>query len=66
MAQLFDIRCKLDQFIAERKLDKITVYGDIGLKAGFLVSLLRGNTPDDEAKLLKFRKAAQEVLHMSF
>ncbi|MGA2736210.1 MAG: hypothetical protein ABSG65_02045 [Bryobacteraceae bacterium] len=63
MGQLFDSRCKLDQLIADRKLDKINVYGEIGLKAGFLVSLIKSATPDDQAKLMKFRKAAQETLH---
>jgi hypothetical protein len=56
----------LDQYIRERKLDQINVYGDVGLKAGFLVSLIRSTTPDDEAKLQKFCKAAQEVLHVKW
>jgi hypothetical protein len=63
MGRLFDSRCKLDQLIGERKLDKINVYGEVGLKAGFLVSLIKATTPDDEAKLQKFFKAAQEILH---
>lgn len=62
MGQLFDSRCRLDQIIRDRKLDQIKVYGEIGLKAGMLVSLLKAATPDDEAKLQKLRKAAQEVL----
>ena len=65
MGQLFDSRSKLDQVIRERKLDQINVYGEIGLKAGFLVSLIKSTTPDDEAKLQKLRKAAQEVLHLT-
>ena len=63
MGQLFDTRCRLDQIIRDGKLDQIRVYGDVGLKAGFLVSLIKATTPDDEAKLQKFRKAAQEVLN---
>jgi hypothetical protein len=66
MGKLFDSRCKLDQLIGERKLDKINVYGEVGLKAGFLVSLIKSTTPDDETKLLKLRKAAQEILQVSF
>jgi hypothetical protein len=65
VGQLFDSRSRLDQLIRERKLDQIKVYGDIGLRAGFLVSLLRPATPDDEAKLQKFRQAAQEVLQVT-
>ncbi len=65
MGQLYDSRCKLDQVIRERKLDQINVYGEIGLRAGFLVSLIRATTPDDDAKAQKFRKAAQEVLKVS-
>ncbi len=64
MGQLYDTRCRLDQIIKERKLDQINIYGDIGLKAGLLVSLIKSGTPDDDAKLQKLRKAAQEVLHM--
>jgi hypothetical protein len=62
MGQLFESCTRLDQIIRERKLDQIKVYGDVGLKAGFLVSLIKATTPDDEAKLQKFRKAAQEIL----
>jgi len=65
MGQLFDTRCKLDQLIRERKLDQINVYGEVGLKAGLLVSLIKSNTPDDGAKLQKLRNAVQEVLHLA-
>jgi hypothetical protein len=65
VGQLFDCRSKLDQVIRERKLDQIKVYGDIGLKAGFLISLIKSATPDDDVKIEKFRKAAQEVVRVS-
>jgi hypothetical protein len=65
MGQLFESRTRLDQIIRERKLDQIKVYGDVGLKAGFLVSLIKAATPDDDAKLQRLRRAAQEVLQAS-
>ena len=64
MGQLFDGRCRLDQLIHERKLDPIHIYGEVGLKAGMLVSLIKSSTPDDPAKLQKLRKAAEDVLHV--
>jgi hypothetical protein len=66
MGQLFDSRCRLDQIIRDRKLDQIKIYGEIGLKAGLLVSLLKSSTPDDDAKLQRLRKAAQDVLGVPF
>jgi hypothetical protein len=61
---LFDGRCKVDQIIRERKLDQIDIYGQIGLKAGLLISLIKATTPDDDAKAQKLRKAVQEVLQV--
>jgi hypothetical protein len=63
---LYDLRVLIDNKIKADGLDEITVRGEIGLRAGRLVSLISPRTPDDPVALAKLRQAAKDVLHMSF
>lgn len=65
MGKLYDAKCKLDQIIQDRKLDLTETRGKIGLKAGFLLSLVNQGTADDDAKLQKLTLAAKEILGVS-
>jgi len=62
MGKLFETRERIDRIIAARKLDPFKTRGAIGMRIGFLVSLITAETPDDEVKLTKLRAAAEEVL----
>lgn len=65
MGWLYDARQKIEKAIDEKKLDPVKVKGAIGLKAGFLISMISQSTADDPAKADKLKKAAQEVLGLS-
>lgn len=62
MGQLYDAKVRLDQLIQQKNLDPVQVKGQIGMKAGFLLSLVSANTPDDPAKLEGLRRAVRDVL----
>jgi hypothetical protein len=65
MGKLYVIKEAIEKTIADQKLDRFTVLGQIGFKSGQLLSLLRPETPDDPAKIEKLQQAAREVLGIS-
>ncbi len=65
MGRLYDTRMSIQKIIDDKGLDKASVCGSIGLKAGMVLSLLRPDTPDDEVKMERLRTAAKEVLGVS-
>lgn len=62
MGRLHDMVVQIDQIIAERGLDPFKTKGEISLKAGFFLSLVFENSPDEEDKIQAVREAAREVL----
>ena len=64
MGVLYDLKAKIEKVITEKKLDGSAVRGKIALQAGFLVSLISANSPDDPAKIDKLRKAAESVMQL--
>jgi hypothetical protein len=64
MSVLFDLKTKIEKAITEKKLDGAAVRGKIALQAGFLVSLIAANSPDDPVKIDKLRKAAESVMQL--
>jgi hypothetical protein len=63
MGQLYETKVRIDQIIQERNLDQANIRGKIGMQAGFLLSMLSPQTPDDPDKLVRLRKAAEAVLN---
>jgi hypothetical protein len=66
MSLMYELRVLIDNRIKADGLDEITVRGEIGLRAGRLVSLISPRTLDDPAALAKLRQAAKEVLNIVF
>jgi hypothetical protein len=64
MGILYDLKAKIEKTIADKKLDGAAVRGKIALQAGFLVSLIAPNSPDDPTKIDKLRKAAESVMQV--
>lgn len=64
MSVLYDMKTKIDKAITDKKLDAAAMRGKIALQAGFLLSLISPNTPDDAAKIDKLRKAAESVMQL--
>jgi hypothetical protein len=65
MAVLYDLRMAIEKKIEADHLDATHVRGQIGLKAGKLISLISPNTPDDPVVIGKLRSAAREVLGLN-
>lgn len=62
MGKLYDTIQHIEQVIAQRRLHAFRTRGFIALKAGFSLALIEAGTPDDEVKLARLRRAADEVL----
>jgi hypothetical protein len=64
MSKLYDARLKVEKLLTEQKKGDVTeLRGKIGMKIGFLLSLVTPTSPDDAARLERLRKAVEEVLH---
>lgn len=64
MGLLYQARLAIEKTIAERSLDPNKMKGQIGLRVGTTVSLIKEDTPDDRAILKKLQAAAKEVLNI--
>ena len=62
MSLLFETVRKIEDVIAEQRLDPYRTKGQIALRAGFSLSLIKATTPDDQARLTRLKDAAQAVL----
>jgi hypothetical protein len=62
VGQLYQATLQVDRIIRERKLDPAEVKGQLSLRSGLLLSLVREDTPDDPVKLEKLRDAVRKVL----
>ncbi len=59
---LWDLRCKLDELIAARKLDKFDTYGKVTLQTGQLVPRITATTVGTPEQVEKLRAAIGRVL----
>jgi len=62
VGKLYDYAQRIEEHIQRNNLDVFTTRGAIGMKAGFIVSLITPNDPDDPVKIEKLRNAVQSVL----
>ena len=65
MSQLYQMRMRVEEKIKADRLDPMQIKGQIGLKAGLLVTLISVNTPDNPESIAKFKKAAKEILNLA-
>jgi hypothetical protein len=59
---LWDLRCKLDELAAAKKLDKFEVYGKVTLLTGQLIPRINATTAGTPEQVEKFRAAIAKVL----
>lgn len=59
---LWDLRCKLDELAAAKKLDKFEVYGKVTLLTGQLIPRINATTAATPEQVEKFRAAIAKVL----
>lgn len=69
MGKLYDARLQIEKMIERQKLDPFKIKGMISLQAGFILSTVDADTPDDPKKLEKLKaivkKILGETLHVS-
>ena len=65
MGVLYDLKISIDKKISMDGLDSMKLRGQIGLRAGRLLSLIAPNTPDDPVAVAKLRSAAKEFLNVT-
>lgn len=64
MSQTYEAKRKVDQIIADRRLNEAEVKGKLSLKSGMLLAFIKPDSPDDPVKLEKLRAAARELLQI--
>lgn len=62
MGQFYETVRKIDETIEHRGLPAYRYRGLIALKAGFSLTLVQPDTPDDPDKIATLRRAARDVL----
>ena len=62
MGQLYQAVRSIEQVIARKTLDDFKTKGLISMKAGFFLSIVTPETPDDPERIASLRVAAEEVL----
>ncbi|MBN2840949.1 MAG: hypothetical protein JXP37_08355 [Coriobacteriia bacterium] len=62
MGRLYDYAQRVEEHIKRNNLDVFKTRGAIALQAGFIVSIVRPDDPDDPTKIEALRAAAQDVL----
>jgi len=59
---MFDLVSRIDQIIEKRSLDAFMIKGQISMKAGTFLVIIRPETPYDKEQYEAIRGAAEEVL----
>lgn len=65
MGKLYDYCQEIQTHIERNNLDVFKARGEIALRCGFLISLVRPTDADDPEKVEALRQAAQEVFGLS-
>ncbi len=58
---LWDVRCKLDELIAARKLDKFETYGKVTLQTGQLIPMIKQTTAGTPEQVEKLRQIVSRM-----
>jgi hypothetical protein len=62
VGQLYQAVRSIEQIIARKTLDDFKTKGLISMKAGFFLSIVTPDSPDDPARIASLRSAAEEIL----
>lgn len=65
MGKLYDYCQQIQSHIEANNLDVFKARGEIALRCGFLISLVRTSDSDDPEKLEALRQAAQDVFGLT-
>lgn len=65
MGLLYDYSTRVQQHIESNGLDLFKSRGELAIRCGFLITLVRPDDPDDPAKVQALRDAAREMFGLS-
>lgn len=66
MGRLYDDCTRIQQHIESQGLDVFRTRGELAMRCGFLITLIKPDDPDDQQKIRALEDAARELLGMSF
>jgi hypothetical protein len=66
MGRLYDDCAKIQQHIESQGLDVFRTRGELAMRCGFLITLIKPGDSDDPQKISALENAARELLGMSF
>lgn len=61
MGKLYDHAQQIQTHIERNKLDVFKTRGEIALRCGFLISIIRPDDPDDAEKIRQLEEAARDM-----
>ena len=64
MGRLYEYAVRIQKTIESRDLDLYKTRGALAMKAGFIVTLIQPDDPDDPDRIQALREAAREVLDL--
>jgi hypothetical protein len=65
MGRLYDDCAKIQEHIEQRGLDVFRTRGELAMRCGFLVTLIKPTDPDDPQKIAALEQAARDLLGLS-
>lgn len=65
MGRLYDDCTRIQQHIEQEGLDVFRTRGELAMRCGFLITLVKPEDPDDPQKIKALEDAARELLGLS-
>lgn len=62
MGKLFDFSQQIQKHIEDNNLDVFRTRGELAMRCGFIVTLIKPDDPDDPGKIEALRSAAKTAL----
>jgi hypothetical protein len=66
MGRLYDDCIRIQRHIESNGLDVFRTRGELAMRCGFLITLIKPDEPDDPQKIRALEDAARELLGISF
>lgn len=65
MGRLYDQCTRVQEYIEQQGLDVFRTRGELAMRCGFLITLVKPEDPDDPLKITALEDAARELLGLT-
>ena len=65
MGRLYEDAMRVQQYIDQQGLDVFRTRGELAMRCGFLITLVKPDEPDDQQKISALHDAARELLGLN-